>query len=80
MLHYRPTGNGSRLGLVIGKKLARHAVLRNLVKRIARNHFRLLRETLPQYDIVLRLAAPVKEASRAQLNEDIQSLFRRLCR
>lgn len=80
VVHYRPADEGARLGLVVGKKMARQAVLRNLIKRIARDRFRHLRETLPNYDIVLRLAAPAKEATRAQLSEDILSLFRRLSR
>lgn len=80
VLHYRLTGESARLGLVIGKKLARRAVLRNLLKRMAREHFRRIRESLPLYDIVVRLAAGPVEASRAALNEDLANLFRRLGR
>jgi ribonuclease P protein component len=59
-LHFRAgVGNGPRLGLVIPKKHARSAVLRNLLKRIAREAFRKARAQLPSVDLVLRLAKPV---------------------
>lgn len=52
----------ARLGLVIAKKLARRAVQRNLLKRLARESFRHAcsrgRDHLPPYDLVLRLARP----------------------
>jgi ribonuclease P protein component len=51
----------SRLGLVIPKRLARRAVLRNTIKRQAREAFRHHCETLPTVDIVLRLARWPKE-------------------
>ena len=80
VLHYRP-GNGlARLGLVMAKKLARHAVTRNLLKRLAREHFRHIRANLPAHDMALRLAQKTDGATRAQLREDIASLFARLPR
>ena len=48
-----------RLGLVIPKKLARHAVVRNLIKRQVRESFRLRLPLLPNVDVVVRLAKPV---------------------
>jgi ribonuclease P protein component len=45
----------ARLGLVIGKKYAPRAVTRNLVRRIAREAFRLHRGELQGWDILLRL-------------------------
>lgn len=52
----------SRLGLVIAKKLARRAVQRNLLKRLARESFRHARSRLSSgdlgFDFVLRLARP----------------------
>lgn len=51
----------SRLGLVIPKRLARHAVLRNSIKRQAREAFRHHYEILPAVDLVLRLSRWPKE-------------------
>lgn len=79
-LHYRPSESGARLGVVVAKKLARHAVLRNLIKRIARESFRFKREGLPALDLVLRLASSPKGVSRRGLRVEIDALFDRLPR
>ena len=72
----------ARLGLVIAKKLAQRAVQRNLLKRLARETFRLARQTLPPYDLVLRLAkAPgssLDGAARRTWRLDIEHLLGRL--
>jgi ribonuclease P protein component len=80
VLHYRPSSDLARLGFVVARKLARQAVTRNLLKRLAREHFRHIRATLPAHDMALRLAQKVEGATRAQLREDIASLFARLPR
>ncbi|MBI3523766.1 MAG: ribonuclease P protein component [Betaproteobacteria bacterium] len=75
---------GGRLGLVIAKKLARRAVQRNLLKRLAREAFRHARHELPHYDLVLRLSKPAghsldSEARRAW-RADVEQLLARLPR
>lgn len=69
-----------RLGLVVAKKLVRRAHQRNLVKRIARETFRLEKSRLPACDVVVRLSAPIAEATRRMLREDLLSCFERLVR
>lgn len=66
VLHHHPnTAAGSaRLGLVIPKKHARRAVLRNLLKRQAREAFRLRRAGLASSDLVFRLAQPVDKTNQ----------------
>ena len=89
-LHYRPNDRPhARLGLVIPKKQARAAVLRNAIKRQARELFRLRRAGLPPCDLVLRLARPVGSAapvhaaidprSKAAWRAEIVGLFDQLC-
>ncbi|WP_075149500.1 ribonuclease P protein component [Thauera chlorobenzoica] len=81
MVHYRPNGlDSARLGVVVAKKLAKRANVRNLVKRIAREIFRRHREFLPAVDLVVRLHAPVAKATRAELNLDLLQLLQRLPR
>lgn len=81
MLHYRPNGlDTARLGVVVAKKLAKRANVRNLVKRIAREIFRRQRSTLPAHDLIARLHAPVAAATRADLNRDLLALLARLPR
>lgn len=78
-LHYRPNALPSaRIGFVVAKKLARQAVQRNLIKRIAREAFRLRRARLPCCDLVLRLSASPKTASRAELRAEVDALLDRL--
>lgn len=93
-LHYRasnqaePSGEdiphktSARIGLVIAKKLARRAVQRNLLKRLAREVFRHRRDGLPKCDLVLRLAKPpgsqLDAQARAALRADLEQLFARL--
>jgi ribonuclease P protein component len=59
VLYGKPTGNEARLGLVIGKKQAPRAVTRNLIKRLAREAFRLRRKELNGFDILVRLHAKI---------------------
>lgn len=79
MLHYRPNGlDSARFGVVVAKKLAKRANVRNLVKRIAREIFRRQREATPACDLIVRLHAPVANATRAELNQDLLQLLSRL--
>lgn len=81
-LHWRPNGlQTARLGVVAGKRFARRAVLRNLVKRLAREAFRRCRTDLPACDLVMRLhAAPAgtNRAARILLHADLEALLARL--
>jgi ribonuclease P protein component len=88
-LHYRRNGlPGCRLGLVIPKKQARTAVLRNAIKRQAREFFRRHRAGLPALDLVLRLAQPFGPGGRSVIDKqakvawraEIATLFDKLCR
>jgi ribonuclease P protein component len=47
----------ARLGVVVGKKQAPRAVTRNLIKRIARETFRLHSVQLAGWDVLIRLSA-----------------------
>lgn len=77
-----PVGVGARMGLVVAKKLARRAVQRNLLKRLAREAFRHAHAGLPPYDLVLRLSGPVTGSTKAEARHawraDIDRLLGRL--
>jgi ribonuclease P protein component len=83
VLHFqRNQGGIARLGLVIPKKQARTAVLRNALKRQARELFRRQRPQLPPVDLILRLAKSGdweghagEPLHRRAWREEIQSLF-----
>lgn len=83
-LHFLDSENlvGARLGLVIPKRLAQAASLRNAIKRQGRETFRLL--ALTPCDVVLRLKRRICknptefEHQRQVWRKEIESLFRRL--
>jgi ribonuclease P protein component len=83
-LHYRPGMNGPRLGLIVPKRLARAASLRNAIKRQGREAFRLLSAELPPFELVLRLSRAVKGVRAADGEQkvvwraEIEALLRRL--
>jgi len=84
-LHYLSgSEGGARLGLIVAKRLARRAVQRNLLKRIAREAFRHARPSLPVYDLVLRLTkfpgSLLDSGSRRSWRTDIEQLLARLPR
>jgi ribonuclease P protein component len=81
-LRYRPSaqaklqGAGARLGLVIPKRMARRAVLRNQIKRLAREAFRQVLPVLPAMDLVLRLTKPPLPA-KALVDRELRRVWRR---
>jgi len=83
MLHYLPRAgseNVARLGVVVGKKLLKSAVRRNLVKRLVREQFRLQRPTLPPCDLIVRLMAKPGRLDRRALATEVAGLFGKLPR
>ena len=82
LLHYRLRAAeevaGARLGLVVAKRLLRRSVDRNLIRRLAREHFRLMRCRLPSRDLILRLAAKPKTLDRRDLAEEIRGLLAKM--
>ena len=81
MLHYtlRPGGDsGSRLGLVVAKKLVKSAVRRNLIRRLARERFRCRRDKLGNCDLVLRLQLKPETLNRSKIAAEIDSLLDKL--
>lgn len=74
----------ARLGVVVAKKLARRAVMRNCVKRQTREAFRHCRPGLPAVDVVLRLTKPLPDSAwkevKKKIRGEIETLFARLPR
>ena len=68
-----------RIGLVVPKKHLRRAVDRNIVKRIARNTFRLRQAEFSGIDIVVLVKGKFKlDKIKTQATEDIDLLWGKL--
>ena len=93
VVYGRPTGNEARLGLVIGKKYAPRAVTRNLVRRLAREAFRVRRAEFGGWDVLLRLhtrfdkkalpgasSPPLKALCRSEINALLDKVAREIAR
>jgi ribonuclease P protein component len=78
VLARRNAASPGRLGLAIAKKHLRRAVDRNLVKRLIRETFRLVRADLVGYDVVVLARAGAARRSRRQLRESLQAHWQRL--
>jgi ribonuclease P protein component len=82
LLHYRIPVTGepamSRLGVVVAKRLLKRSVDRNLVRRLARETYRLTRENLLPRDLILRLSVRPVELDRKALATEIQGLLQKM--
>lgn len=73
-------GLGSKLGLVIPKKVLKRAVWRNRVKRIARETFRLNRHSLQNIDLVVIAKPKIEDKSNSELRESLLRLWQQISR
>ncbi len=70
--------------MIVPKRLAKAASVRNAIKRQGREAFRLMAVGIPSCDLVLRLARPVVDAKagdraqRKMWRAEIETLLRRL--
>jgi len=84
-LHFRSatTASKARLGLIVPKRLAQAAALRNAIKRQGREAFRELAFAIPPCDLVLRLTRGIRgvsardRAQRKSWRAEIEILLRR---
>jgi len=76
-LHWLADGAPARLGLAVSRKVDKHAVGRNRIKRILRDQFRHSRGMLAAGAYVLVARPPAASAGPAALREAMMSLLRR---
>ena len=73
-----------RLGLAVAKKHLRTAVKRNVIKRLARESFRMQQQDLPSMDIVLltkkQLTSDWANLNKQQIRQELDNLFIKLKR
>ena len=68
------------MGLIVGKKTARHAVDRNYMKRVLRELFRKNQHDIPHVDIVIRTQRPFNHLDFDQLVQEFTDLMLKLNR
>lgn len=80
-MYVRPNGlDHPRVGLVVGKKVAKRAVRRNYIKRCVREWFRLHRQELGGVDYVVRAKLAFTREQRGEAVTALSALFAKLAR
>lgn len=80
LLLARPNAVQARLGFILSRKNCRRAVVRNRVKRIAREVFRTGYADWPQLDIILMARPGIDQLSKEELHRLIAKQLQRLAR
>jgi ribonuclease P protein component len=73
-----PLAPGPRIGFAISRKVDKRAVVRNRLKRIARECFRAYRATLPPGDYVLMGKREAAQIAPELLRRDLERLLSRV--
>ena len=74
----RSLSGGSRLGIIVGRRVFRSAVKRNRAKRIVREFFRLRKYNFqPGFDIVVKFMDSINSLETHNLGQVLIRLFER---
>jgi ribonuclease P protein component len=68
----------ARLGLMVGKRVAAHAVTRNRIKRVIRESFRARQDKLKGFDIVVIARHQCDTLSKVELRKGMDKLWEKL--
>ena len=78
-VHYQPNILGRpRLGLVVGKKIARLAVDRNYMRRVLREFFRIQQHEINHVDLVIRVQKKFEKEDFVQVKQEFVTLIAKI--
>jgi ribonuclease P protein component len=70
--------DGTRLGMAVSRRVSKRAVVRNRIRRVTREYFRVHRATLPKFDVLLIARTSAAEQTNDALRADLEMLWRKL--
>ena len=71
-------GATARLGMAVSRRVSKRAVVRNRIRRVVRESFRLHRAELPACDVLLIARSSAAEQASPQLRADLDLIWRAL--
>ena len=75
VIHYQPnTFKRPRLGLVVGKKVAKLAIQRNYMRRVLRELFRIRQHEMNHLDWVIRVPKKFDRTNYEEIQKEFASL------
>jgi ribonuclease P protein component len=75
-IHYQPNlHQRARLGLVVGKKIAKLAVSRNYMRRVLREFFRTQQHDICHVDLIVRVQKKFTKVDFIQIKQEFDSLI-----
>lgn len=79
LIRYRASDAAAcRMGLAVSRRVSKRAVIRNRIKRVARESFRHARAMLPAIDLVLIARGEAAQAPNEALRADLDAAWPRL--
>jgi len=78
-VHYQPNiAAHPRMGLVVGKKIAKLAVHRNYMRRVLREFFRVQQHDINPVDLVVRVQKKFEKEDFIQIKQEFETLIAKI--
>jgi ribonuclease P protein component len=79
VMHYQPNSlKRARLGLVVGKKVAKLSVSRNYMRRVLREFFRMNQHEICHVDLIIRVQKKFGKVDFIQIKQEFNLIITKL--